>query len=108
MNPPNTGSVACGYVLQVGLFLESAEPLATRPDDLRLSNQDRIRASPFFKATDVGARTLNDGRYLVFGYAFGQRLLASQYGSMECRTFTVLHVPFDLLGSAFHRRRYLP
>ena len=51
MNPPNTGSVACGYVLQVGLFLESAEPLATRPDDVRLSNQYRTTASPLLKAT---------------------------------------------------------
>ena len=100
--------MACGHILQVGLLLRGAESLGTCPDEIRLSNQDRIRASPCFKATDVGARTLNDGRYLVFGYAFGQRLLASQYGSMERRTFTVLHVPFDILGSAFHRRRYLP
>ena len=51
MNPANTGSVACGYVLQVGLFLESAEPLATRPRDVRLSNRDRTTASPLLKAT---------------------------------------------------------
>ena len=108
MKPANTGSVACGYVLQVGLVLESAESLATRPDGVRLSNQDRTRASPLLKATDLGARTLDDGRYLLLALAFRQRFLASQYSSMERRTFTVLHVPFDLLGSAFHRRRYLP
>ena len=108
MNAPNTGSVACGYVLQVGLFLESAEPLATRPDDLRLSNQDRTRASPLLKATDLGARTLDDGRYLLLALAFRQRFLASQYSSMERRTFTVLPVSFDISPSAYHRSRYLP
>ena len=65
--------MACGHILQVGLLLRGAESLGTCPDEIRLSNQDRIRASPFFKATDVGARTLNDGRYLVLGFAFGQR-----------------------------------
>ena len=108
MNPPNTGSVPCAYVLQVGLFLESAEPLATRPDDVRLSNQDRTRASPLLKATDLGARTLDDGRYLLLALAFRQRCIASQYSSMERRTFTVLPVPFDISPSAYHRSRYLP
>ena len=108
MNPPNTGSVACGYILQVGLVLESAEPLATRPDDVRLSNQDRTRASPLLKATDIGARTLDDGRYLLLALAFRQRFLASQYSSMERRTFTVLPVSFDISPSAYHRSRYLP
>ena len=108
MNPPNTGSVACGYILQVGLVLESAEPLATRPDDVRLSNQDRTRASPLLKATDIGARTLDDGRYLLLALAFRQRFLASQYSSMERRTFTVLPVSFDISPSAYHRSRYPP
>ena len=103
MNAPNTGSVACAYVLQVGLFLESAEPLATRPDDLRLSNQDRTRASPLLKATDLGARTLDDGRYLLLALAFRQRCIASQYRSMERRTFTVLPMPLDISPNAYHR-----
>ena len=108
MNAPNTGSLACGYVLQVGLVLGSTEPLATRPDDVRLSNQDRTRASPLLKATDIGARTLDDGRYLLLALAFRQRFLASQYSNMERRTFTVLPVSFDISPSAYHRSRYLP
>ena len=103
MNPPNTGSVACGYVLQVGLFLESAEPLATRPDDVRLSNQDRTRASPLLKATDLHARPLDDGRYLLLALACRQRCITSQYRSMERRTFTVLPMPLDISPNAYHR-----
>ena len=60
------------------------------------------------KATDLGARTLDDGRYLLLALAFRQRFLASQYSSMERRTFTVLPVPFDISPSAYHRSRYLP
>ena len=108
MNPAKTGSMACGYVLQVGLVLESAEPLATRPDDVRLSNQDRTRASPLLKATDLDARPLDDGRYLLLALAFRQRCIASQYRSMERRTFTVLPMPLDISPSAYHRSRDLP
>ena len=45
LNRAKTVSMACGYVLQVGLLLESAESQTTRPDDVRLSNQDRTRTS---------------------------------------------------------------
>ena len=100
--------MACGYVLQVGLVLESAESLATRPDEVPISNQDRTRASPLLKATDLGARTLDNGRYLLLALAFRQRFLASQYSSMERRTFTVLPMPFDISPSAYHHSRYLP
>ena len=75
--------MACGYVLQVGLLLESAESQTTRPDDVRLSNHDRTRASPLLKATDLDARPLDDGRYLLLALAFRQRFLASQYSSTE-------------------------
>ena len=78
------------------------------PDEHCFSDQDRSRAPPFFKATDVCARSLNDSRYLLLRFAFGQRLLASQYSRMIRRTFTVLHVLFDFLRSAFQLFRYLP
>ena len=99
--------MACGYVLQVGLLLESAESQTTRPDDVRLSNQDTTRTSPLLEATDLGARTLDDGRYLLLALAFRERFLASQYSSMERRTFTVLVVCFDISPGACYRNRYL-
>ena len=103
MNPAATGSVACGSVLQIGLFLVSAEPLGTRADDVCLSNQDKIRACPLLKATDMGARTLDDGRYLLLALACRQRCITSQYRSMERRTFTVLPMPLDISPNAYHR-----
>ena len=100
--------MACGYVLQVGLVLWSAESLATRPDDVRLSNHDGVRTFPLVKATDLGARTLDDGCYILLALSFCKRFLSSQYSSMERRTFTVLPVSFDLSSSAYDRSRYLP
>ena len=88
--------------------MRSAESFRTCPDEKRLSKQDESRAPPFFKATDFCARTLDDSRYLLLRFSFGQRLLASQYSSMIRRTFTMLHVLFDFLRSAFHLFRYLP
>ena len=99
--------MACGYVLQVGLLLESAESQTTHPDDVRLSNQDTTRTSPLLEATDLGARTLDDGRYLLLALAFRPRFLASQYSSMERRTFTVTPVCFDISPGACYRSRYL-
>ena len=43
-------------------LLRNAESFRTCPDDKRLSKQAESRAPPFFKATDVCARTLNDGQ----------------------------------------------
>ena len=95
--------MASGYVLQVGLLLESAESQTTHPDDVRLSNQDTTRTSPLLEATDLGARTLDDGRYLLLALACRQRCITSQYRSMERRTFTVLPMPLDISPNAYHR-----